>query len=73
MKPPRSTVVVERLILVLCLCAMMSFISYEFGRYVEYKQCPAPEIKRGVKKLHTQSMDKKTLQRWSRYYASRSA
>ena len=72
MKTPRSTIIAERLVVVLCIVGMVGFMSYEFGRYVEYKQCPAPAIKQNLKKLSVQGMDKKTLQRWSRYYASRS-
>ena len=71
MSTPRSTALAERLIVVLCIVGLIGFVSYEFGRYVEYKQCPAPTIKQGIRKLNVHTMTKQSQRVWSKYLAVR--
>ena len=71
MSTPRSTALAERLIVVLCIVGMVGFMSYELGRYVEYKQCPAPNLKQGIRKLSVHDMTKQSQRVWAKYLAVR--
>lgn len=69
MKTPRSTVIAERLIVLLCVASFIGFFSYELGRYVEYRQCLATTIKQEMKKLNVHTMSKQSQRAWARYLA----
>jgi len=71
MKTPRSTALAERLIVWLCVLGFIGFLSYELGRYVEYKQCPAPVTKQGIRKLNVHDMTKQSQRAWAKYLAVR--